>query len=98
MDFSLNITPRISGGIKAKMPETKNISEGVGYIMSAQDFKYRKIGSSLAFDVYKLPDLISKIIYKFGKAMITDNNQRRNYSNGFKETLRFLKSAAKSVK
>jgi len=98
MDFSLNITPRVFSGIKAKIPETNYASGGVGNIMSAQEFKYRKSGSSLAFDVYKLPDSLSNTIFKLGKALIADDKQRHIYSEGYNQTLNFLKSVAKTVK
>lgn len=101
MNIIFNSAPdksRTYSGIKAKMPENKIINAGIGELLTVRDFKYRKSGSSLAFDIYKLPDFLSKSIFKLSKALISDDNQRRIYSNGYYETLRFLKSAAKAVK
>lgn len=97
MDLSLKITPKAFCGISAKMPE-KEVYRAKGEVLTAKDFKMRNNGSSLAFDVYKLPDFLSKTIFKLSKALISDENHRLHYSNGFNETLRFLKSAAKAVK
>lgn len=101
MNFNLNIIPNKSGAfreIAPKMSNASHTSAPVRYIMSAQDFKYRKSGSSLAFSIYKMPDFVSKNILKLCKAFISDEKQRVIYSNGFYETLRFLKTETKNVK
>ena len=101
MDFSLNITPNKSGAfgnIKAKMPEKRVPNANGSEAFTPKEFKMRLNGSSLAFDVYKLPDFLSKTILKINKALIANETQRQIYSKGFDETLRFLKSAAKAVK
>lgn len=100
MDFS-SITPNKSGlfgSIKAKISE-KSMPNSLGNeAFTTRDFQMRKNGSSLAFNVYKLPEFFSKTILKINKALIADKTQKQIYAKSFDETLRFLKSAAKAVK
>jgi hypothetical protein len=100
MDFS-SITPNKSGlfgSIKAKISEKSMPNAHGNEAFTTRDFQMRKNGASLAFDLYKLPDFLSKTILKINKALIANEVQRQIYAKGFDETMRFLKSAAKAVK
>lgn len=98
MDLSLKITPKAFSGISAKMSEKRIPNANGGEVFTPKEFQMRKNGASLAFDLYKLPDFLSKTILKINKALIANEVQRQIYAKGFDETMRFLKSAAKAVK